>query len=133
MTQKVAREVALQDFERFCHMMAAYSDAESLKAEEDIKSFEENRDRFVGAIQAGSLVVESDGTVTYTPSNGGSDLKFSEPLAYHLLAVDRYKKDQNMHKSIALIAALTGKTESEIGKLPQRDMRVLNAIVAGFF
>lgn len=130
---KVAREVAEADFERFCEMLAAFSDAAELKDEEDKKSFLENKNRFVAAVMSGSLVVADDGSATYTPSNGSSDLTFREPNAGQLLAVDRHKQGHGIAKQIALIASLSGKTEAEIGKLPMRDIRVLNAVTAGFF
>ncbi len=129
---KVAREVAEADFERFCEMLAAYSDAPDLKDEEDKKSFTENRNRFVGAVMNGSLVVDDNGCATYTASNG-TQLRFAEPTASQLLAVDRHKQGHGIAKQIAMIASFSGKTEAEVGKLPMRDMRILNAVTAGFF
>lgn len=130
---KVAREVAEADFERFCENLAAYSDAPDLKDEEDRKSFVENKNRFVAAVMNGSLVVADDGNATYTPSIGGAPLTFREPTAAQLLAVDRHKQSHGMAKQIAMIASFSGKTEQEIGKLPMRDIRVLNAVTNGFF
>jgi hypothetical protein len=130
--EKVSREVAESEFGRFCSMLEAYSDADSLNSDDDRQEFNDNRERFVSAVMRGSLVVDESGEVTYTAKNG-LELHFSEPTAGQIVAVDRHKKDHNAAKQIALIAALSGKTEREIGQLVQRDMRVLNAIVAGFF
>lgn len=130
---KVAREVAEAEFERFCEMMAAYADAKNLKNEEDVKSFNEQRERFIGAVMNGSLVVEDDGTAVYTPHSGGAPMRFGEPTAANLIVADRFKRDANMQKQIALLASMSGRTEKEIGALSARDMRVCGALTAGFF
>ena len=130
---KVAREVAEADFERFCEMLAAYSEAPDLKDEEDRKSFNENKGRFIKAVMSGSLVVADDGTATYTPSIGGAPFVFREPTAAMVTAIDRHKMSHSVTKQLAMIASFAGRPEGEIGKLPVRDMRVLNSIVNGFF
>ena len=133
---KVAREVAEADFERFCEMLDAYSSADDLLNEEDVKSFEDNKGKFVRAVMNGSLVVEEDGTPVYMPRMGdwSTPLRFTEPDAGMIsVSVDLGKEREKMRKQIALIAAMTKRTPQEIGRLKQRDFKICNMIVGGFF
>ena len=80
MTDKIAKEVAEQDFNRFVEAMALEVDPTNMD-EDDHKGFTQQKDRIIRAIMSGSLVVNDNGEPVFTPqrTNDADAITFHEP------------------------------------------------------
>ena len=130
---KVAREVAESEFERFTEAMDLDVD-ETRMDEDDKKSFGELKDRILRAIEQGHLVFDDEGQPVYTPRAGASTqpITFHEPTGASFMAMDTKKKDQNVGKMYAVMADMTHRDAKVFSSMPNRDLRVCQAIVTLF-
>jgi hypothetical protein len=129
----VAQEVALAEFERFCGMLHAYPDHDKFLSDDERNRFEANRDRIVSSIMHGALVIETSGAAKYTAPSTGCTFRFVEPTARKLKALDKYKDQQKMARTIAVIAAFSGTKESDVEDLTTAELMVCDALASGFF
>ncbi len=61
------------------------------------------------------------------------DLTFREPTAGDLKALDKYKDNEKMGKTIALAAKITGQIPAIIDRMGTRDVATMGAITTLFF
>lgn len=105
--QKVGRDVAVQEFERFAEAMDLDFD-ESIMDDDDISNFIKTKNRVLRAIQYGDLVINEGGEAVYTPTNAKS--KITEPITFHertgaaVMAMDGKKKGHDVAKTYAVMA-----------------------------
>lgn len=129
--QKVATEVAEQEFARFLEAMDLKFDTASMDAE-DREGFEKNKRTILDAMEDGRLTIDEKGQPVLQLRDGGSPITFHEPTGKMLMEMDQKKKDHLVARSLILIAALTDQLESRIQKLANRDLKVCNAITTLF-
>lgn len=130
----VSREVAESEFERFGDMMALEFDRDRMD-EDDRKAFDQSKARVVVAIEAGALVINDNGEPVYTPQRtewSADPITFYEPDGSVYLAIDRQKKNQDMHKFYAIMAAMTKQSASVLSKLKGADAKLCQTVVALF-
>lgn len=131
--EKVVREVAEQEFERFADAMDLDIDTAELDAE-DQAAFNKQRSRIVRAVQRGSLVFNENGEAVYTPSNPGS--KHQDPITFHertgasLMAMDGKKKNHDVAKTYAVMADMCKVHPSTFAGLKGSDVKVCEALFA---
>lgn len=133
MEQKVARDVALDEFNRFCDSMDIDNNTDAM-TEEDAKSFEEPKGVIIRAIMEGSLLINDDGEPEYTPKNSPKvgNLTFREPNGADYMAMDRKKEGQNIAKMWTLAESVTKSAPGTIANLRNRDLKVVRAIMQLF-
>lgn len=133
MEQKVAHDVALDEFNRFCESMDIDNNTEAM-TEEDAKSFEEPKGVIIRAIMEGSLLINDDGEPEYTPKNSPKvgNLTFREPNGADYMAMDRKKEGQNIAKMWTLAESVTKSAPGTIANLRNRDLKVVRAIMQLF-
>ena len=133
MSDKVALEVAEQEFDRFVEEMDLDLDT-SLMDAEDLTAFTKQKNRIIRAIQRGHLVVNENGEAVYTPFNKGS--KHKEPLTFHertgasLMAMDGKKKNHDVAKTYAVLADMCRVHQSVFAGLVGTDVKVCEALFA---
>ena len=133
MSDKVALEVAEQEFDRFVEEMDLDLDT-SLMDAEDLTAFTKQKNRIIRAIQRGHLVVNESGEAVYTPFNKGS--KHKEPLTFHertgssLMAMDGKKKNHDVAKPYAVLADMCRVHQSVFAGLVGTDVKVCEALFA---
>lgn len=130
----VAREVAEAEFERFGEMMELDFDTNAMD-DEDRRGFEQHRRRLVAAIMSGALTIDEKGQPEFTPRRSGEwegVITFYEPDGAAYLAMDRQKKNQDMHKFYAVMAAMTKQNAGVLAKLKGSDAKLCQAVVALF-
>jgi hypothetical protein len=133
MSDKVALEVAEQEFDRFVEEMDLDLDT-SLMDAEDLTAFTKQKNRIIRAIQRGHLVVNESGEAVYTPFNKGS--KHKEPLTFHertgasLMAMDGKKKNHDVAKTYAVLADMCRVHQSVFAGLVGTDVKVCEALFA---
>lgn len=133
MEPKVAREVAQDEFNRFCDSMDIDNNTDAM-TEEDAKSFEEPKGVIIRAIMEGSLLINDDGEPEYTPKNSPKvgNLTFREPNGADYMAMDRKKEGQNIAKMWTLAESVTKSSPGTIANLRNRDLKVVRAIMQLF-
>ncbi len=133
MTDKIAKEVAEQEFDRFVESMALDVNPSDLDAE-DKKSLDQTRDRVVSAIQNGSLVVNDEGEPTFTPirTKNMDPITFYEPTGSCIQAMDRKKKTEDIGKLFAAMGDITKSHANVFSKMKMSDLKVCMAIATLF-
>lgn len=131
--QKVAREVAEQEFYRFAELMAIDIDTSKLEVEDKI-NFDKQFERFVRAVMNGSLVVNENGEPEFTPvrSDDKSKITFYEPTGRVIQAMDKQAERHNVAKLYDALAAMTRCSNSRFAAMKLADLHVCEAIFVFF-
>lgn len=133
MNDKVALDVAYQEFDRFVEEMDLDLDT-SFMDEEDLTAFGKQKNRIIRAIQRGHLVINENGEAVYTPYNKGSKnreaLTFHERTGASLMAMDGKKKGHNVAKTYAVLADMCRVHPSVFAGLAGMDVKVCEALFA---
>lgn len=131
----ISPEVAEQEFERFAKLWDIETDVKSM-GEDDVDSFEKAKRPLIRGFCDGWLTCDEEGKLTFA-------LEFSKQLAAtgiksftldpakaDVLAMDRYKDKEPMHKLRAYTAAMAGVSLRDFGQIDGRDdKRIRGAIL----
>lgn len=133
MKDKIALEVAEQEFNRFVEAMDLDVNPSDMD-EDDKKGFEQQRDRVVSAIQAGTLAISDNGEPVFTPqrSKDIDPITFHEPTGASLMAMDRKKKTEDIGKLYAAMGDMTKTHAGVFSKMKMADLKVCMAITTLF-
>tara|TARA_R110000744_G_scaffold333450_1_gene438839 strand:+ start:108 stop:515 length:408 start_codon:yes stop_codon:yes gene_type:complete len=133
MTDKIAKEVAEQEFTRFAESMDLDINPAGMDAE-DKKGFDQQKDRIISAIQSGSLVINDSGEPVFTPqrTKDADAITFHEPTGASLMAMDRKKKTEDIGKLYASMGEITRTHASTFSKMKMPDLKVCMAITTLF-
>ncbi len=133
MTDKIAKEVAEQEFNRFVDSMDLDVDPADMD-EDDRKGFTQQKDRVIAAIQSGALVIKDSGEPVFTPqrTNDADAITFHEPTGASLMAMDRKKKTEDIGKLYAAMGDITKTHANVFSKMKMADLKVCMAITTLF-
>jgi hypothetical protein len=133
MENKVDKDTAGVEFERFINAMNLDANPAAMNAE-DKEGFEENRDRFIGAVMLGSLTVNENGEPTYTPQrvNDANAITFYEPTGASLMAMDRKKAGHDISKMFATMGDITKTSSGLFSKMKMSDLKICMSITTLF-
>lgn len=133
MTDKIAKEVAEQEFNRFVGSMDLEVDPADMD-EDDRKGFNQQKDRVIAAIQSGALVIKDSGEPVFTPqrTNDADAITFHEPTGASLMAMDRKKKTEDIGKLYAAMGDITKTHANVFSKMKMADLKVCMAITTLF-
>jgi hypothetical protein len=131
--QKVATEMAEQEFERFAEAMDLDLDPKGMD-DEDKKSFEQFRRRVVAALESGHVEVNENGEPVVHPrtTEDKTPIVFREPTGATIMAMDQKRKDHDVAKQMAMLAAMTGRNPGFFATMGNRDLKLCNAILLLF-
>ena len=126
--EKVALKAAEKEFERFVTSMDLAVDTEGMDAE-DKKDFTDHRDIVVRGIREGSVVINDNGELVFTPqrSEGEDAITFHEATGATLMAMDKRKANEDMRKLFASMAETTHTHSSLFSKMKMSDLKVCMA------
>lgn len=130
-TPKVAREVALADFERMCAAYRIDLDLSDLD-DEGKAEFERMREKIVRLMMRGTVVVGPDGNPTYTVPGSAKGYTFHAPTGATLMALETHPGGKSIANSMAAIADMTHTDKSEFAKMDLRDFRPISDLAALF-
>lgn len=94
--------------------------------------------RLVRAVQQGRLAVNDDGDFEYTVSArspegfAGETITLTAPNGAAYMALDKFKDEQGVHRTLALASAMTGKDIAWFGRLHNSDYKIVVYIVSFF-
>lgn len=133
MEDKIIREVAEQEFDRFADAMDLDLDTVGMDAE-DLASMNKQKNRIIKAVMKGDLIFNDDGEAVYTPQHKRSKRK--DPITFHertgasLMAMDNKKKGHDVAKTYAILGDMCGIEPKEFSGLAGIDIKVSEAIFA---
>jgi len=131
--EKVSREVAEQEFDRFVEEMDLDLDTSSMDTE-DRTQFDKQKRRILKAIMRGDLVINAEGEAVYTPANPRS--KYLDPITFHertgasMMAMDGKKKNHDVAKTYAVLADMCRVHPNVFAGLAGTDVKVCEALFA---
>lgn len=133
MKDRVSKDVAEQEFDRFVEVMDLDIDPADMD-EDDKKGYQQQRERVVSAIQSGALVINDNGEPVFTPQRTKDiePLTFHEPTGASLMAMDRRKKSEDVGKMYALMGEITKTHASNFAKMKMGDLKVCQAVTTLF-
>lgn len=130
--QKVAADVAEQEFKRFTDAMDLDVDPAGMD-DEDKRSFNDAKRRIIAALCNGSLVIDEKGQPVFTPSLGNTQpITFFEPTGASLMAGDQKKKGHDHARMFAVMGDMTRQPATRFANMPSRELKVCLSI-AGLF
>lgn len=133
MTDKISEEVCEAEFLRFAEAMGLDVDQKGMD-DEDKKSFLVAKNRILGAMRDGGLVIDAEGRVVFTPIVGTNKdpITFYEPTGAALIAMDQKKSGHDMAKGFAFLADMTKEPISRFVAMANRDLKVCQAVLGLF-
>lgn len=133
MENKVARDMAEQEFDRFVDSMDLDLDTAGLDVE-DLTAFTKQKNRIIRQVERGALVINDNGEAVYTPQNKGS--KHTDAITFHertgasLMAMDGKKKGHDVAKTYAVLADMCKVHANVFAGLVGTDVKVCEALFA---
>lgn len=94
--------------------------------------------KLLKAIMSGALVLNDNCEFEYTisekspPGFAGEKITLKTPTGAAYMAMDNYKEQQSVHKTMAIMSAITGKDVSWFGRLSNNDYKIVNYITSFF-
>lgn len=127
--RRISPEVAEAEFQRFLDTMDLVFSTEGLDAE-DRTQLELQKKRIIRAILDGRLVVDQEGVPVYTPraSEDKDPITFPEPKGGDFMQADLHKKNHDITKSMAILAAATHQPPERYGNMVWSDLKVCQAV-----
>jgi hypothetical protein len=133
MEEKICKEVAEQEFERWGEAMDLDFNVSAMLKEDSVE-FERMKAKIVKALMRGSLIIDDCGRAVYTPTNPESGHKdpitFKERTGAMIMAIDRFKKNQQAAAGYAMMAELCGLPPKTFAGLVGFDIKVCEAMFA---
>lgn len=131
---KLSKDVAEAEFNRFGEMMDLDFNVDMMDVD-DLKGFNNQKNRVVSAIQAGALVVTDIGEPVFTPQRTPEfkeAITFHEPTGATFISMDKKKAGQDMGKLYTIMQEMTGVHAGQLSKLRGSDAKVCQAVLALF-
>lgn len=132
---KIEKSVAIEEFNRFCEDWEIDNETADMSEEEKI-DFDGQKAKIVNAICMHRLTF--DGSVfkyiisEKSEKKAGQEVTIERPKGSALMEMDRYKERQGVHKTYAVLAAMTKKESSFFSSLDGIDIRPFLGIVSLF-
>ena len=134
--KKIEKSVAVEEFDQWCEDWEIDNETANMSDEEKT-DFEGQKAKIVNAIRRGRLVF-ADGVFKYTISErsndklSGQEIIIERPKGAALMEMDKYKDRQGVHKTYAVLAAMTKKESSFFSSLDGIDVKPFLAVVTLF-
>ena len=131
---KIALEVAEQEFDRFTESWDIDADTADMK-DEDREAFEQHKKKIVRKIRSGRLIINEKGLPVYNliePIGDIAEITFNIPGGAAFMAMDSVKGDKMVGKLNAFMASATKLAPASYSKMDGRDVKVVQAVFALF-
>ena len=130
---RIGRDVAESELRRWMSSMKLVISTTGMDAE-DRTQLDLNNRRIINAILDGRLVIDQDGVPVYTPRDSvdRSPIRFPRPKGKDLMQSDLFKKNHDVTKAFAIMAATSHESLDRYGEMESTDLYVCLAI-AGMY
>lgn len=122
-------DTAKEEFKNFCESWEIDNDTANMN-DEDKTAFQGHEAKIINAIKKGRLKCGEDDTMIYTLD--GQDINISIPKGAALMEMDKYKDREGVHKTYAILGAMTGKNAAFFSNMDGRHLKVFMSVVALF-
>jgi len=128
---KVAADVAEQEFQRFVDAMDLDLDTSTMD-DEDLTAFNRQKSKILRAVRRGNLIFNENGEAVYTPVNPRT--KYTDPITFHersgasLMAMDGKKKGHDVARTYAVLADMCKVHPSVFAGMVGQDVKVCEAL-----
>jgi hypothetical protein len=128
MDEKISREVAVAEFDRFAEF--ARLEMDSFRSESAQEKMETYRQHFIENVMKGRIAVDEDGAVTCsTESEALPEVVFTRrPRQGDRKAMDTCKLTHVEEKEDAWLARVTNIAPSRLAKLEQHDIKMVKEV-----
>lgn len=133
--EKVAREVAEQDFDRWAAAWRIDTDTEHMDGE-DAQDFKNEKHKIVTNIVKGYAVLNEQGNFVlklFAPVGVLEELELKRPRGFAWTASDKPKLNKNATKTIHMIANAVGQVPAIINRMDGIDVKFLFSVYNLFF
>lgn len=129
--EKIAREVCEVEFKRFADAMDLDLDQDAMTPDDRAQFLQRYR-VIMRAMERGKLVVDDDGQMVFTPSEG-------EPLTFYEMrgrdtanAIDGGKESEVLKREYRYLGTMTRTSSQRFHDMLRRDLKVCQAVAAVF-
>ena len=134
--EKIVKDVAVQEFERFLECMGIDGDTKEFDSD-DLNNFNIHKNRIVKSIQLGHLIINDNGEAEYTTQRvvAGKDpikVLFYEPDGSVLLSTDKKKQSQTVGKMYQAMAHITKLPPGIFSQMKMADIKICVSITTLF-
>lgn len=131
---KVAYEVALEEFERFAESWRLDIEVDTMTGE-DAEDFEQMRRKVTLQISSGNALVNAEGDIEYTlfkPVGSLTAITMKRPGGAAYKATDMAKEGRNMTKTNLLMASAIGQMPAILVQMDGIDYKYITAVYGLF-
>ena len=133
---KIDEKTAEIEFNNFCEMWSIDNDTNEMN-EEDKANFEKQKSVLVKAFRKGLLILDRENrslvyTISERSEKAGEIVKMKGMKGSDLMAADRYKENDLVHKTQSVIASMANVPVSYISSLDMSDLNVLQSCMILF-
>lgn len=129
---KVDLETAEAEFNSWAEDWEIDTDVEDMD-DEDKTDFNSQKLKLIKAMRFGRLEYDRDNeTFKYTGKFKEGEVKIKMPNGAAMMAMDKYKDREGVHKTYAILAAMTGKSANYFSSLAGIDLKPYLAVVTLF-
>jgi hypothetical protein len=127
---RIGRDVAESELRRFMTSMRLVISMKGMDAE-DRTQLDLSKRRIINAILDGRLVIDQGGIPIYTPrdSEDKTPIRFPRPKGADFMEADLIKKNHDVTKSFAIMAASSHESIERYGAMESTDLFVCQSIV----
>jgi hypothetical protein len=120
------------EFDRWAEAWEIDIDAESM-TEEDRDDFRGHKAKLTNAMKRGRLVYEDEtDSLKYTLAKSEGEVRIERPRGSALIAMDKYKDREGVHKTYAVLGVMTKKEPKFFSNLDGIDLKPFLSVVALF-
>ena len=129
---KVDLEMAEDEFNAWAEDWEIDTETEDMD-DEDKTDFTTQKLKLIRAMRYGRLEYNrEDETLKYTGKIKEGEVKIKRPSGAAMMAMDKYKDREGVHKTYAILAAMTGKSANYFSSLDGIDLKPYLAVVTLF-
>lgn len=131
-TEKISREIAEADFDRFCDM--ARLDFDRPRNTSERRDLDDDRASFIYFVEKGRITVDEEGYPTvHTDSEELPAVRFGKrPRVTSLRAMDKVKKNNDNGKMIAMMADTLMIPSAKFNTLEYADFEIVSLVFSLF-
>ncbi len=134
-TDTLSPEVAAQEFDRFVELWDIDGEVESMD-EDSRDGFEDHKRRLCRGLRRGTITLDEEGSVTiqlrWPTLESITEVVCKPPGGGAMLAWDKYKDRQQVHKLNAFLGSMTGQSPAIFARMDGRDLKSVQAIALLF-
>lgn len=134
--KKITTEMAEKEFERFCESWEIDTDVSQMN-EEDSENFNRHKTKIIKATETGRIIYTDDDKIEYffkhpEKARNEKSIVLDRPNGGTYAEMDKFKKDESMKKTYAILAGMSKKDISFFYGIDGIDFKFISSIATLF-